>query len=101
MAFYRQLRQCIETIGLDENADPDTLESRQDWLHTLRTTALALFDNTFVGAGPIERQKPRRVAEAHRQLMNNLNGKKMREVLRLPATEKPAAGRGKTATAEV
>lgn len=100
-AFYAQLRRCIETVLQDENADPDTLESRQTWHHALRTTALALFDNTFVGAGPIERQKPRRVAEAHRQLVNSLNGKKMREVLRLPATEKPAAGRGKTATAEV
>ena len=100
-AFYGQLRQCIETLRSDEHADPDSLESRQAWNHTLRTTALALFDNTFVGAGPIERQKPRRVAQAHRQLMNNLNGKKMREVLRLPAAEKPAGGRGKATTAEV
>ena len=100
-AFYGQLRQCIETLRSDEHADPDSLESRQAWNHTLRTTALALFDNTFVGAGPIERQKPRRVAQAHRQLMNNLNGKKMREVLRLPAAEKLAGGRDKATTAEV
>ncbi|HNH62040.1 MAG TPA: type I-E CRISPR-associated protein Cse1/CasA [Thauera aminoaromatica] len=100
-AFYGQLRQCIETLRSDEHADPDSLESRQAWHHTLRTTALALFDNTFVGAGPIERQKPRRVAQAHRQLMNNLNGKKMREVLRLPAAEKLAGGRDKATTAEV
>lgn len=100
-AFYSHLKQCIETVRHDENADPDTLESRQAWHHTLRTTALKLFDNTFVGTGPIERQKPRRVAEAHRQLVTNLNGKKMHEVLRLPAPAKPAGGRGKTATAKV
>lgn len=100
-AFYAQLGRCIETVRQNEDADPDTLESRQAWHQALRTTALALFDNTFVGAGPIERQKPRRVAEAHRQLVNGLNGKKMLEVLRLPAAEKPTAGRGKTAPAEI
>lgn len=100
-AFYTQLRQCIEAVRQDESADPDTLESRQAWHHALRSAALNLFDTTFVGAGPIERQMPRRVAEAHRQLVNSLNGKKMREVLRLPAADKPAAGRGKPATADV
>lgn len=99
-AFYTQLRQCIETVRQDETANPDTLESRQAWHRTLSTAALALFDNAFVGTGPIERQKPRRIAEAHRQLVNGLNGKKMREALRLPAPEKPAAGRGKTVPAE-
>lgn len=99
-AFYAQLRQCIESVRQDETADPDTLESRQTWHRTLTTAALALFDNAFVGTGPIERQKPRRIAEAHRQLVNDLNGKKMREALRLPAPEKPAAGRGKTVPAE-
>ena len=100
-AFYGQLKRCIETVRGDENTDPDTLECRQAWHHTLRKTALGLFDNTFVGTGPIERQKPRRVAEAHRQLVANLNGKKMHEVLRLPPPTKPAGGRGKTATAKV
>lgn len=100
-AFYSKLQQYIEAVRQDESADPDTLESRQAWHHALRSAALDLFDTTFVGAGPIERQKPRRVAEAHRQLVNSLNGKKMREVLRLPAADKPAAGRGKSATADV
>lgn len=99
-AFYSRLKQCIETVRGDENADPDTLESRQTWHRTLHTTALKLFDDTFVGTGPIERQRPRRLSEAHRQLVTNLNGKKMHEVLRLPALAKPSGGRGKTATAE-
>ena len=36
-----------------------------------------------------------------KDIIANLNGKKMREVLRLPAAEKPAGGRGKATTAEV
>lgn len=99
-AFYLQLRQCIETVRLDEAADPDTLETRQAWHRTLVGAALALFDNTFVGTGPIERQKPRRIAEAHRQLINSLYGKKMREVLRLPAPEKPVTDGGHPALVE-
>ncbi|KAA3651088.1 MAG: type I-E CRISPR-associated protein Cse1/CasA [Rhodocyclaceae bacterium] len=99
-AFYVQLRQCIEAVRQDETSDPDTLESRQAWHRTLVVAALTLFDHTFVGTGPIERQKPRRIAEAHRQLVNSLHGKKMREALRLPAPEKPAAGRGKSVPAE-
>lgn len=94
-AFYAQLRHCIETVRQCESADIDSLDVRQAWHRTLTSAALALFDNTFVGTGPIERQKPRRIAEAYRQLMSNLNGKKMREALRLPAPEKPAPVGGK------
>ncbi|MBN8441946.1 MAG: type I-E CRISPR-associated protein Cse1/CasA [Thauera sp.] len=99
--FYLQLRHCIETVRQDETAEPDTLEIRQAWHRTLVGTALALFDSTFVGTGPIERQKPRRIAEAHRQLMNSLHGPKMRAALRLPTPDKPTASRGKTASAVV
>src|SRR5690606_39018400 len=29
--FYRQLRQCIDTVRQDGLAEPDTLEARQAW----------------------------------------------------------------------
>ena len=47
----------------------------------------------FVGTGPIERQNPRRIALAHRQLRNSLFGPKLRQALGLPtdpASAKPA-----------
>lgn len=98
--FYRQLRQCIEVVRQDGLAEPDTLETRQAWHRTVVGTALSLFENTFVGAGPIERQKPHRIADARRHLVNSLHGKKMREALRLPASDKPETGRTDAAPVE-
>jgi CRISPR system Cascade subunit CasA len=98
-AFYRQLKHCIEMLREDEAADPDELGVRQSWHTTLVRTACELFDNEFVGTGQIERQKPRRIAEAHRQLINSLFGPKMCAALRLPTLDKPKAKRGQAAKA--
>lgn len=90
-AFYFQLRQCIDLLAADDEADPDTLQSRRAWHSMLRRTALDLFEHSFVGSGPIERQNPQRIAVAYRQLRANLGGKKIHEILRLPRAEQPSS----------
>lgn len=82
-AFYRQLRHVIATLSGDASA-LDDLPLRKAWHALLVKSALALFEREFVGAGQIERGKPRRVADAHRQLLNSLHGPKIRQALRLP-----------------
>ena len=89
--FYRHLQALIDHAR-DGTEHPD-LPVRQAWHATLIRSALRLFDQTFVGAGTIERQNPRRTALAHRQLGRNLHGPKLRQALGLPVDEpatKPA-----------
>lgn len=98
--FFQMLRLGLEALRADPLADIDELAVRQTWHTALVHTALDLFDHTFVGTGPIERQKPHRIAEARRKLLNNLYGNKMREALRLPSPEKPANRRTRAASAQ-
>ncbi len=86
--FYRQLRDLIDLARADGDIDHQAIA--QAWLARLRRVAIDLFDTQFVGAGAIERQNPRRAAEAYRQLGRNLAGKKIRAALGLPATAKPS-----------
>lgn len=86
-AFYRQLQALIDTTrDGHEHAD---LPSREAWHRVLASTALRLFERAFVGAGPIERQNPRRIAQAHKQLLGGLYGVKLKQALGLP-TDSPA-----------
>lgn len=87
-AFYQQLKELIEILSSDEQAEVNQLPARQAWHARLVKTALHQFDDQFVGSGQIERQKPARVAAAYRQLKKNLYGPKLRTALRLPETEK-------------
>ncbi len=90
-AFYRHLQTLIEASR--SSTEHLALPVREAWHTTLRNTALRLFDQRFVGAGTIERQNPRRVALAHKQLRNSLFGPKLRSALGLPVDEpkpKPA-----------
>lgn len=87
-AFYRQLKELIDTLSADEQAEINDLPARQKWHAMLVKAAKDLFDGEFVGTGPIERQKPARVAAAFRQLNKNLYGPKLRAALRLPEPEK-------------
>ena len=87
-AFYRQLKELIDTLSVDEQAEINDLPARQKWHAMLVKAAKDLFDAEFVGTGPIERQKPARVAAAFRQLNKNLYGPKLRAALRLPEPEK-------------
>lgn len=99
-AFFFQLHDCIEALRLDPLAEPDTLELRQRWQAQLQHAAYQLFDQQFVGAGPVERQHPRRVAEARRRLGYALNDEKLLTALRLPLPEKTARSRGRAMSAQ-
>lgn len=96
--FYRQLADCIEALRGNANAEPDTLDLRQRWHSHLQHQVYRLFDGQFVGAGPVARQHPRRIAEARRRLGGAMHDDKMLAALRLPAPEKPA--RRKAASAQ-
>ena len=90
-AFYRQLQTLIDRAR--ESAEYAELAVREAWHAVLVKAALRLFDQSFVGSSPIERQNPRRIALAQRQLRNSLHGPKLRQALGLPtdpATAKPA-----------
>ncbi|MCC7100203.1 MAG: type I-E CRISPR-associated protein Cse1/CasA [Rubrivivax sp.] len=91
-AFYEQLRALIEAARQDIEAPP--LPTREAWNRVLVQTATRLFDQTFVGTGPIERQNPRRSAQAYDQLRKRLHGPKLRDALGLPnPTPTPKATR--------
>lgn len=92
--FYRHLQALIEAARSGSEQDP--LPSRAAWHRTLKTSALHLFDEVFVGTGPVARQNPRRVALAHRQLESSLHGPKLKSALGLPvpqAADKPRRAR--------
>jgi len=89
--FYRHLQVLIEAAS--SGTEHPALATRQAWHATLARTALRLFDDAFAGAGVIERQNPRRTALAHKQLVRNLHGPKLKQALGLPVDEpttKPA-----------
>jgi CRISPR system Cascade subunit CasA len=92
--FYRHLQALIDAAR--SGAERDPLPARESWHHTLTSTALRLFDNVFVGTGPVDRSNPRRVSLAHRQLRQSLYGPKLKTALGLPVPEvsdKPRRGR--------
>jgi CRISPR system Cascade subunit CasA len=98
--FYAHLRALIESAR--SGAPPDPLPTREAWHRTLVQTALHVFDEVFVGTGQVERQNPRRTAQAHRQLLKSLYGPKLKQALGLPLpppTDKPKRG-GKAKVAE-
>jgi len=91
-AFYRQLEKRITAAR--DGRDFDRGAAAEQWLATLQQVVMRLFDEVFVGAGAIERQHPRRAAEARRKLMAGLRGNKLRESLGLLVAE-PAAKKAK------
>jgi CRISPR system Cascade subunit CasA len=97
-AFYQGLSDYIAAVSIGRL--PILTELRQTFYNALKIVALTLFDEDFVGAGVIERQNPRRVAAAHRQLTANLNGPKIRQLFGFEvATGKTKTKRGKKAVA--
>ena len=84
-AFYRQLQCLIDATR--QGSEPPPLPTREAWHRVLVGTTLRLFDERFVGAGPIEQQNPRRAALARKQLLRNLHGPKLRAALGLPVNE--------------
>lgn len=90
-AFYSQLRAMVESAAA--GCDIDTTAINTAWLEHLRARATHLFDDEFVGTGPLSPQHPRRIAEAYRKLQCDLGGKAMREALGLPVDQSAVAAR--------
>lgn len=86
-AFYQLLKQRIDALRASSPQDDVALS--EGWLKTLQAAAHALFDQHLVGTGVIERQNPKRTAQAYHRLRRDLWGKKLREALRLPVLEPP------------
>lgn len=87
-AFYALLKERIQAAREGKVVDGVAIGER--WLSTLRRVVEHLFDADLVGAGPIERQNPARIAMAHNKLMASLRGAKLRTELALPVEVKPA-----------
>lgn len=89
--FYNLLRELVEQAR-DEDDDSSLGLRRERWRKELIDVAIKLFDAELVGVAPIERQNPRRVAEAHNRLRASLYGDKLKELLKLPVEKraKPA-----------
>ena len=84
--FYKLLSELVEQAR-DEDDDSSLTSWRERWRSELSDTAVKLFDAELVGAAPIERQNPRRVAQAHNRLRASLYGDKLKEILRLPVKQ--------------
>ena len=93
-AFFRLLGELVEQAQSesDEEMSARLQQPNSQWRTELINVAVKLFDAELVGAAPIERQNPRRVAEAHNRLHNSLYGDKLKEMLGLPVekSSKPA-----------
>lgn len=96
LTFYRQLQALIEAAW--EGTEPPPLPTRESWHRVIAGRALNLFDERFVGAGPVEQQDPRRAALARRQVLRNLYGPKLRAALGLPVNESASKSSLKSAT---
>ena len=94
--FYALLKLRIQTAR--EGLTGDSIVLTESWLSTLQRVVKQLFDADLVGAGQIERQNPARISKAHRQLVQSLNGPKLRTALALPVAAKPVKKSKSTAT---
>jgi CRISPR system Cascade subunit CasA len=83
--FYAALQGLIEAA--QQAAPFDALAARLGWQRCIGQAARSLFDEVFVGSGPIERGHPRRTALAWQQLQRSLGGTKLRQALGLPEPE--------------
>jgi CRISPR system Cascade subunit CasA len=101
--FYAQLKTLIEELAVNREAELDASMQaiRIDWHKKLVSACLDLFDNVFVGTGRIDRQNPRRIAQAYQQLKRSLDGRKIRQAVGRPLPETPVGKRGAKKSAEI
>jgi CRISPR system Cascade subunit CasA len=85
--FYNLLCELVEQAR-DEDNDSSLSPRREYWRKALIDVAVKLFDADLVGASPIERQNPHRVAEAYNRLRASLHGDKLKEILKLPVEKR-------------
>jgi CRISPR system Cascade subunit CasA len=88
--FYNSLKGLLEHTD-NEDSEADLVARREAWRKELVDAAVKLFDAEFVGAVPIQRQNPRRIAEAHNRLIASLHGKKLKTILNLPIEKQAKA----------
>lgn len=83
--FYRLLRSLLDEL---RNAEDDPVLSglREQWRKQLVDVAMHIFDEKIVGSSPIERQNPKRIAEAHKALIGKLYGDKLKQSVGLSVT---------------
>ncbi|WNV05440.1 type I-E CRISPR-associated protein Cse1/CasA [Candidatus Methylospira mobilis] len=103
--FYRQLEHLMSQArtesGIDLDDDKFIIAVGETWLKVLTQCATKLFDVDIVGAGPIDQQDPRRIAEAYNGLQRNLKGDAIKIILRLPVSEKKNKNAKSTAKQQV
>ena len=77
VAFYGAIKKGIQALDRDDNL----MEVKKAWHHTLRRTAMHLFDR-FALSGPAEDMEIKRVVQARQNLSRWLNtGKKVKQLL--------------------
>lgn len=81
--------EALESIRAALESGSDSLQARQMWHKALCEQALKLFDS-YAWDGPIEDADPKRVVIARKELENFNYGKKIKELLGLPVTQKAA-----------
>lgn len=99
-AFYLSLGATVRLAR--EGKDDATETLREAWRVTLIRTAEKLFDEHAASAD-ISIANPMRIAEAHKNLMKQLHGNKLKQLLALaPPDEakKPKSGKAKPATSD-
>lgn len=101
--FYQQLYDLIQQARSEAGIDMDDanfiITLGETWLKVLTQSATRLFDVDIVGAGAIDQQDPRRIAEAYQHLQWNLKGDAIKAILRLPVSEKKSKKSKSTAAA--
>jgi CRISPR system Cascade subunit CasA len=98
VAFYAKLGEAVTQAreGKDIKATESLCEA---WRQTLIRTAEKLFDEHAASAD-ISVANPKRIAEAHKNLMKQLNGNKLKQLLGLAPSEetkKTKSGKAKSA----
>jgi len=84
-AFYCHARQLRDGLGEQEKENL-ILES---WRTSLRDSALTIFDH-YAQVGDFDYVHPRTIAVARNDLSKTMNGKKLRDLLRLPQPDRKA-----------
>ncbi|MAE15847.1 MAG: type I-E CRISPR-associated protein Cse1/CasA [Deltaproteobacteria bacterium] len=88
-AFFRKLDRLSEGIKNGEDVMELNFKVMSEWRMDLERVSVALF-NRWAESGAMEFENPKRIAEAHNNLLKRLRGPKLRErILDLPKPDKP------------
>lgn len=79
-SFYHQLEQWVQLAKSGQHTPKDSEVLRNEWSVYLKKSIIDLFGD-LVGNSPIVASDPQKIAEAYRQLDDNLRGPKLMEAL--------------------